>query len=288
MIGEVKKGSVQIIFVCIPDVPQLYEYIKYLSENVFGIITQCIKDKLFMNTKPGYFNNFLLKTNAKLNGQNQALAPRQEEYRPRVLTDTQNNTMIIGADVTHPGIHNPLAKERVISSIAAVVGSYDMDFTKFMATVSAQPANSEFIIDFGIMFENLLRGFHKINGKYPQNIIVFRDGVSESQLSLVTNREILQIEAVYRKLNLSRPRITAYVVQKRHHTRIILSKPIVNRSGKENFNMKSGTVVDHTITHPDLNEFHLCSHKGLLVCIDSVLKLIQNILFLFDSNISFA
>ena len=221
-----------------------------------------------MRTKPGYFNNFLLKTNAKLNGQNQALSPRQEEYRPNMLTDKEVNTMILGADVTHPGIHNPLANERVISSIAAIVGSYDSDFTKFLATVSAQPANTEYIIDFGVMFENLLKGFHKINAKYPQNIILFRDGVSESQLESVRTGEIPQIVQIYQKLNIPKLKITAYVVQKRHHTRMFLSKPGVDRNGKPLFNMTSGTVVDHTITNPDLNEFHLCSHTGRLVCID--------------------
>ena len=250
-----------MLFIVIPDVPQLYEHIKLLSDIQIGIPTQCIKEDNFLRTKPGYFNNLTLKINAKLNGRNQVLTDHTWKQLPAYFSEP---TMIIGADVCHPGYHNPLANERVISSIAAVVGSYDKQFTKYVANVSAQPARTEIIADFDAMVANLIKFFSKkypkYKDKYPKHIILFRDGVSESQLDAVRDEEVPLIEKAYQTLNAGfKPKITVFVVQKRHHTRIM--------PAQADGNMRAGTVVDHTITSPFYEEFHLCSHNGPLVCL---------------------
>ena len=265
-------NTIQLIFICIPDERDLYNVIKNKSENSYtnrprkGIMTQCIKDKLFMRTKPGYFNNFLRKTNAKLDGQNQALVRGQ---RPQVFTDRK--TMVVGADVTHSGYHNPLSGERVASSIAAVVGSYDDDMTKFVASVSAQPPRVEIINGFDVHITKLLKEFFKRNNNtYPQIIVLFRDGVSEGQLQTVMDFEVELIKKAYKDMTIEfEPKIVVLVVQKRHHTRLFLSQPDVDRNNRENFNPRTGTVVDHTITNPYSGdkEFIIYSQKGLLVFI---------------------
>lgn len=254
--------NLQMIFFCIPAVSEIYYAIKYFGDIEHGVITQCLNDDKFMNTPRGYFNNILLKINAKLNGKNQILSPHQ---RPDTFTGNKNSTMIVGVDVTHPGT-NPLANEKVISSIAACVGSYDQEFSKFMASISVQPQNKEIILKFDLMIGELLQQFSKHNGKYPQSIIVFRDGVSEGQFSQVLEKEIPRISDACLKIsNTYRPKITVFVVQKRHHTRFIPFLEANDDRGKPLHNIPAGTVVDHTITNPNTDEFHLCSHKGSLV-----------------------
>ena len=255
--------DLQMIFVVIPKVPELYEYIKLLADIEYGIPQQCILDQNFIQPKPGYFHNFLRKTNAKLNGRNQVVVER-----PRFASAQSVDTMVVGVDVTHPGYHNPLANERVISSIAAVVGSYDKEFTKFVASVSAQPMNIEIIADFDILIRNLLKGFFRQNKTYPKHIVVFRDGVSDSQFQAVIDNEIPLIRKAYIAERVKiEPLITAFVVQKGHNTRFMPLVVEKDFKGKDILNIKAGTVVDHTITNPLYDEFHLCSHNGMLVII---------------------
>jgi len=173
--------------------------------------------------------------------------------------------MIVGVDVTHPGT-NPLANEKVISSIAACVGSYDHEFSKFIASISVQPQNKELILKFDVMIGELLEQFFKQNKSYPKSIIVYRDGVSEGQFSQVIDQEIPMISEACQKLAKNyNPKITVFVVQKRHHTRFMPFNETFDDKGRVVNNIPAGTVVDNTITNPRYDEFHLCSHKGMLV-----------------------
>ncbi|CAG2168342.1 unnamed protein product [Oppiella nova] len=268
--GAFKAAAVdtQMIFFVIPDVNDIYYGIKFCGDVEYGIPTQCILDKHLMSTPRGYFSNILLKINAKLNGQNQVLQPSDRPsaiVSPRVGPQSlTRRTMVVGVDVTHPGT-NPLANERVVSSIAASVASYDPEFSKFMVTIAGQPLNTEIIPNYDDMFVTHLKTFMaKNNMILPQSVIVYRDGVSDGQFAHVKENEIPLIEKAFHRLN---PRfefkVTVFVVQKRHHTRFVAYDRIVNYKGKEQ-NIPAGTVVDHTITNPLHNEFHLCSHKGLL------------------------
>jgi eukaryotic translation initiation factor 2C len=255
------NNSCQMVFFCVPKHDEIYYAVKYFGDIVYGVPTQCILDTNFMSTPRGYFQNILYKINAKLDGQNQVLsAPqRPDKFTRDVLT------MIIGVDVTHPGT-NPLANEKVISSIAASVASFDSDFSKYMATIAAQPMNTEIVGNFDHMFVKQLQFFYTKNGRqFPRSVILFRDGVSEGQFSQVIDNEIPLIGKAFRSVGAKEPKITVFVVQKRHHTRLMPLVPKFNDKGREIRNIPAGTVVDHTITNPLNREFHLCSHEGLLV-----------------------
>ncbi|XP_030544360.1 protein argonaute 16-like [Rhodamnia argentea] len=58
-------------------------------------------------------------------------------------------------------------------------------------------------VDDGIMRELLLDFYQSSSGRKPTQIIVFRDGVSESQFNQVLNIKLEQIVKAYR--NLGRP-----------------------------------------------------------------------------------
>lgn len=258
-----------MMFVVVPENNQtVYDEVKVLADIEYGIPSQCIKQDNFLWPKRGYFNLFTYGVNAKLNGRNQALSQESLRELPTFLREP---TMIIGADVCHPGYHNPLANEKVISSIAAVVGTYDNLYSKYASEVSAQPPRTEIIANLDVMVANLLSTFVKCNpnipgNKYPKHIVFFRDGVSESQLDAVLRREVPLIDRAYDSVGAGfHPKITAFVVQKRHHTRFLPTNP-EHRSG----NISSGTYVDHTITSPLYEESFLASHDSPLVCMTKI------------------
>ena len=96
------------------------------------------------------------------------------------------------------------------------------------------------------------------------NIYFPRDGVSEGQFLIVLNKELSAIRSACEKLEEGyKPAITFIVAQKRHKTRLFPAEP--NTGVGKNQNVKPGTVVDHTITHPTEFSFFLASHEGIQV-----------------------
>lgn len=62
-----------------------------------------------------------------------------------------------------------------------------------------------------------------MNHFLPEKIVVYRDGVGDGQLSMVSDYEVQQIESCFAKFGADYfPKTTVIVVQKRINTRIFL------------------------------------------------------------------
>ena len=100
----------------------------------------------------------------------------------------------------------------------------------------------------------------------PENILVYRDGVSEGQYKLVLESELPQLRqacaetypADQTKAGL--PRITIVVVGKRHHTRFY---PTSTGAADRGSNCMPGTVVDRGVTEARNWDFFLQAHTAL-------------------------
>ncbi|CAF2366680.1 unnamed protein product [Rotaria sp. Silwood2] len=92
------------------------------------------------------------------------------------------------------------------------------------------------------------------HGYSPKGIVIYRDGVSDSEFDTVFYNELKGIrEACVELSRVYRPYLTYIVVNKRHHTRIF--------PDDLNSNVPAGTVVDsHVITNPTTYDFFLNSH----------------------------
>ncbi|CAH8362423.1 unnamed protein product [Eruca vesicaria subsp. sativa] len=233
---------------------------KNLAE--LGIVTQCIAPTPRINDQ--YLTNVLLKINAKLGGLNSLLAMERSQAMPSV---TQVPTIIVGMDVSHgsPG-------QSDIPSVAAVVSSRQWPLiSKYRACVRTQSRKVEMIdnlfklvtdkedkvVDEGI-FRELLVDFYSSSGKRkPEHIIIFRDGVSESQFNQVLNIELDQMMQACKFLDEKwNPKFTVIIAQKNHHTKFFQS------GGPDN--VAPGTIIDSKICHPRNNDFYLCAHAGMI------------------------
>lgn len=111
-------------------------------------------------------------------------------------------------------------------------------------------------VDHGLIQE-LLRDFYISCDKKPEQIIIFRDGVSESQFTQVLNKELAQIiEACQFLHDTWLPKFTVIVAQKNHHTRFFKPNEVTN--------VQAGTVVDSGICHPRNYDFYMCAHAGII------------------------
>ena len=112
---------------------------------------------------------------------------------------------------------------------------------------------------------NLLLKFDHITRRKPEQIIYYRDGVSETQFESVLNHELSAIRRACVQLGPGyEPKITFVIAQKRHKTRFFVEnqRDVVG----ETKNVPAGTVVDAEITTLSEIDFFLASHEGIQVC----------------------
>ena len=100
----------------------------------------------------------------------------------------------------------------------------------------------------------------------PENILVYRDGVSEGQYQTVLHEEAPLLrracEDMYPPVDQKKglPRLTVVVVGKRHHTRFYVSR---EGDADRSMNPKPGTVVDRGVTEARNWDFFLQSHAAI-------------------------
>ncbi|KAF2765418.1 stem cell self-renewal protein Piwi, partial [Teratosphaeria nubilosa] len=200
--------------------------------------------------------NVALKLNIRLGNVNHVLSA--PTYKDLALS-SELDTIILGADVIHPGA----GATKGTPSIAAVVGSVHEHFAEYFGSMRRQ--NREIIEDekMQAMVVERLNAWAKLHdGRYPTNIIYYRDGVGDSQIRKLRTTEIPQIRYSFEQ----KCKVTAVVVTKRHNLRIY-PDPKAGEAGKietsTSGNCQAGTVVDHAITTPYHFDFYLVSHHGI-------------------------
>ena len=110
------------------------------------------------------------------------------------------------------------------------------------------------------MMKERLQEYQKKNGKLPERVIVFRDGVSEGQFDIVLKDEVREIKAAFRSFKSYSPKLTVTICGKRHHTRFF---PTSEANADKTSNTKAGTVVDNGVTSVYDFDFYLQAHAGL-------------------------
>jgi eukaryotic translation initiation factor 2C len=118
-----------------------------------------------------------------------------------------------------------------------------------------------------MVFERLCVYNEKSRDKrsWPEHILFYRDGVSESQYGMVKTMELGQInEAVNRVRKFSNnekydPKITFLVVGKRHHMRFY-----PKGSPDDAKSLVAGHVMDTEVVIPHIFNFYLQSHDSAL------------------------
>ncbi|KAJ7616353.1 argonaute-like protein [Mycena polygramma] len=257
-----EKGVPPTLFVVI--LPEggndIYTMVKHWGDVMQGVATQCLKTRNCTRANVQFWANVALKINVKLGGINVIIDPTQVP----LLSDPHNPTVVMGADVMHPG-----AGTSGRPSYAAVVSSVDSNAAKYVAAHRVQASRQELISDLREMTSYLLGKYMSYRSaveqvtpgnKAPKRLIFYRDGVSEGQFQQVLDQELPLIRAACAELNI-KPRITLVVVGKRHHVRLF---PVSERDADRSGNCPAGTVVDRDIGHPTEFDFYLQSHGGLL------------------------
>nr|AUI38421.1 argonaute 7 [Dermatophagoides farinae] len=263
--------KIEFCFVVVPEhhnyltPSDIYNAASSIGCKDLGLKIQCLNGFRVANVPGGYFNNLLFEVNGNLGGQNTVVEPRyfQQQIGAKIQL---NETMIIGIDVNHPGFFECSQNFRV--SIAAAVGTTNVEMTDFgnCFRIQKRERTMEIIEQLAEMIKELLEKYKMTNGKYPKNLIIFRDGVSESQFDQVKMIELQDIRRLIEQTKL-KIRFTLIIVQKRHHTRFVKTMPTssdANQKGPPTRNVPCGTVVDNSICEPNFTVAYVNSHFSRL------------------------
>ncbi|KAI0486973.1 ribonuclease H-like domain-containing protein [Xylaria cf. heliscus] len=258
----VEERHMQLLFVVLPATQMpLYNRLKQLADVKYGLHTICIVGSK-ISTEKGqdqYLRNIALKVNLKLGGQNHHV------QSDGLQIINENKTMIVGIDVTHP---SPGSASNA-PSISAMVASIDSKLSQWPGTLRIQDKKrEEMVSDLKMMLQSRLDLWISLRRPpvYPENILVYRDGVSEGQYSTVLEEELPQLRAACEEYypvpdqKKGLPRMTLVIVGKRHHTRFYATKASdADKSG----NPRAGTVVDRGVTEARNWDFFLQSHSAI-------------------------
>ncbi|KAF2860662.1 Piwi-domain-containing protein [Piedraia hortae CBS 480.64] len=259
---DADRNEVEFLFIVLPEFDRwLYARIKYYGDIQYGIHTlDSVGSKLQKPKGQGmYLGNLALKFNIKSGGVNHTV--------PDIFAaPLDDNTMLMGIDVTHP---SPGSRDGA-PSISCVVASVDEHVTQWPGSIRAQKGFQEMVQGLEEMVGQRLEVWRKHhNGQLPTKIVLYRDGVSEGQYELVLSEELPCFEEAFSKAYGDKeewPKMSIIVVGKRHHTRFYPTKreeADVNKIGKGSWNPLPGTIVDRHVGGRILREFWLQAHSGL-------------------------
>jgi eukaryotic translation initiation factor 2C len=257
--AAIAAPKVKLLIVVIPAVETtLYKRIKHVGDVSAGVHTICVVAQKFAKGDPQYFANVALKFNLKLGGVNQVLATE------RLGLIKEDKTMVVGIDVTHPAP----GSAKNAPSVAGMVASIDRYLGQWPGDLRIQEPRQEMVADLGSMLKSRLQ-LWKQKGKHaslPENILVYRDGVSEGQYASVVEHELPLLRKACAESYLAAdtkkglPRLAIVVVGKRHHTRFYPTKA---GDADRHSNTKNGTVVDRGVTEARNWDFFLQAHSAL-------------------------
>lgn len=236
---------------------ELYNCVKQVCDIRQGVRNICVLAEKLKGANDQYYANVGLKFNLKLGGANQSLRPAD------LGIISEGKTMLVGIDVTHP---SP-GSARNAPSVAGMVASVDQHLGQWPAEIKVQASRQEMVSNLDSMLKTCLQRWARANNKkYPENIIVYRDGVSEGQYDIVIEKELPLLKKACEETypatltKRSLPRISIVVVGKRHQTRFY---PMSDADADRGANAKNGTVVDRGVTEARNWDFFLQAHTAI-------------------------
>ncbi|CAG9322825.1 unnamed protein product [Blepharisma stoltei] len=220
-----------------------YHEIKEASCLTSGIPTQVVMGNSVRNPKrfDSIMSKLVLQIAAKTGSHLWALAPTENLLM---------KTMVIGIDVFHDTVKKS-------QSVVGFVASIHPAFTQYYNSVKLQPRSGEEIASSvsGCLREALVAFFENTKRRFmPEHVIVYRDGVADSQIEAVRIFEVEGMKKVINSFEDYHPNFTYIIVNKKTNAKLYAP------SNRGIGNPLPGTVVNSVVV-PDPNSFYLIAHS---------------------------
>uniref|UniRef100_A0A8C4V6F1 Piwi-like protein 2 n=1 Tax=Falco tinnunculus TaxID=100819 RepID=A0A8C4V6F1_FALTI len=161
--------------------------------------------------------------------------------------------MVIGMDIYH-------SRSKGMRSVIGFVASMNHILTRWYSRVVFQMPHQEIADSLQLCLASALQQFHEMNHCLPKKIVIYRDGVSDSQLDTVLKYEIPQMQKCFKTFENYQPSMVVVVVQKQ------ISTNFYTMEEEQFVSPPPGTVIDHTVTSLDWQDFFLVAHHSRQGC----------------------
>lgn len=155
---------------------------------------------------------------------------------PWALQIPLTGLMVVGYDVCHD------SGDRT-KSFGATVASIDRNLARYYNTCTPHRNGEELSNDLALSIMSAIALYQRVQGKIPDRIVIYRDGVGDGQLKYVFEHEI--------KLIVEKLQSTYYAKGPLKLAFIVVSKRINTRVFANSGNPPPGTVIDDCITLPE-------------------------------------
>jgi aubergine-like protein len=156
-------------------------------------------------------------------------------------------TMICGIDVFRK------CREKG-ASYSAFVASQDKYCGKFHSECNWNAEGDDLGAKLGVAVVNSCAKFKEANGKAPERIVIYRDGVSESQLPAVLSTECGAIKDALDANELADTKLIFLVVNSTCNARFF------GKNGSRNVNPERGIVIDTGVVKESEYDFYIVPH----------------------------
>ncbi|KAK7751964.1 hypothetical protein SLS62_006107 [Diatrype stigma] len=288
-------GIPKIWLVVLPDdrglANSIYKFVKKLGDVDYGFHTiSMIRSKLLKNNQGSgsIRGNIALKFNLKAGGINHLVHTDKGAGKTSggIELIGAGRTMVVGYDVSHPtGVNVPKGSttskeagtskggkgkekesEELPPSFVGLVASVDGNLGQWPAVAWKTGTRVE-MLDRATLrrkFTTRLKLWEDKNKMLPENIVVYRDGVSEGQYKEVLDTEVSAIKdafaEVYEEKRRPPPGLLFIVTVKRHQTRFFTAQTTPKGP---NGNPRPGLAVDNGITVSRQWDFYLQPHAAI-------------------------
>lgn len=245
-IEKLSQAKMVLIFLPKQNADKVYKRVKTHCNQVLGIPTQ-----FFTNWGPRFTKNIenlsvaskvLIQMCAKLK------AVIWQVQLPKDVNVNGHQVMIVGADVFHRSMHE---------SVTSVVSSTDKNFTSYYSQTSVQKRRGDdTLYNIAESIKMAARKYVKKNQHPPNIIVVYRDGVGQSQVDNVREKEVKSLLAgLEQEFNGKNVRLVYIIVTKRLSDRFF----VMNNGYLSN--PDGALIVDSTVVKQDQFEYFMVAQS---------------------------
>jgi aubergine-like protein len=228
---------------------QIYNDIKEVSTLHSGIPTQCVRIQSLRNDKK--FDSVVTKLFIQIATKNGSVPWVVANQLGQPVPGLSFKTMVIGIDVFHDTVNRA-------KSVLGFVGSITPDFGEYHNSVRIHDRSGQEVAGLvGDCFRDCILAFYaKTRGRfYPDQVVVFRDGVADSQIEAVKTFEVEAMKKIIQGLQGCQTQLIYVIVNKKTNAKLF------HFSGRSYTNPPPGTVVDSVVV-PEDQSFYLIAHSA--------------------------
>ncbi|KAK2945278.1 putative piwi like protein [Blattamonas nauphoetae] len=234
-----------VLFILPRKTTALYRSLKQHVTCICGRMSQCILSKNVQKNNLSVISGLWLQIVAKIKGSCWRIQnPTWVKQNPESTMKESGGVMVCSIDVSR--------SMRKKQSYAALAASYSKDMTQYYMSTMILPGRQELLTEeLDTFIKKSLELYVRENGAPPSTIIMYRDGVGDSQFEAAVQGEYnMMIKGIrdFAAQPVYRPQTAFIMVNKRINHRFFTP------NGQ---NVQPGTIVDSVVTSPLFYDFFL-------------------------------